>query len=94
MTFISEAEHHACCEVLYRVAIHIRANADIDRRIVYALMDAIHNIPLYLQNANADFGSQVQWDIDHFDSRFAKSEASLHLREIYEEALNGFRPRE
>jgi hypothetical protein len=79
--------------VLYRVAIQVRAFPDIERKVVHALMEATHNIPLYLQSGDSDLGSQVQWDIDTFDSRFGSERYALPLRDIYDEALAEFADR-
>ncbi len=91
MPAIDAEVHHACCEVVYRVAIHIRAFSEIERRVVYALMDATHNIPLFLQTGDADLGSQVQWDIDRFDERYADADHSLSLRQAYDDGIAEFR---
>jgi hypothetical protein len=90
---IPQDVHFACCEVLCRVTIQIRAFPDIERKVVHALMEATHNIPLYLQSGNPDLGSQKQWDIDNFDSRFGSERYALCLRDIYDEALARFADR-
>ncbi len=90
MPAIPADEHYALCETLDRVVMHVLAYNEIDREVVRALMDAIHNIPGYIRSGNADFGIQVQHDIDNFDVGFAKSKNALNLREIYNKALARF----
>ena len=82
--------HYACCEVLYRVAIQIRAFPDIERKVVHGLMEATHNIPLFLQSGDPDHGSQIQWDIDTFDKRFSAERHSLTLRQVFDDAITNF----
>lgn len=89
MQNVSSEVHGALCEVLYRVAIHVRAYCDLDRKLLFALMDAIHNVPLFLQTGDRALGEQVQWDIDHFDERFSEANGSVRLREIYDAYLEG-----
>jgi hypothetical protein len=80
-------EQYALCEILHRVTFHILEHKDIDREVVRLLMIAISNIPDYLRSGNADYGIQVQHDIDDFDDALAKSRGGLCLRDIYDEAL-------
>lgn len=91
MRAIPADDHHACCQVLYRVAIHLRAHTDVERQVVQGLMEATHNIPLYLQSGDPHLGSQVQRDIDAFEKRFSERKGTPRLREIYDAALAAFR---
>lgn len=87
---ISAVEQYALCEVLFRVAIQIRSFPDIDRQVVWGMMEATHNIPLYLRSGRPELQTQVQWDLSNFDKRFGGLPHSLSLREIYDEAIEVF----
>ena len=81
----------AYCEILHRVAIHIRAFQDIDRKQVWALMEATENIPLYIRSGNPDSLSAVRYGIEWYDREFADREYGLRLDDIYQEALLRYR---
>ncbi|HUG71616.1 MAG TPA: hypothetical protein VMM76_27985 [Pirellulaceae bacterium] len=81
----------AYCELLYRVAIHVRAYQDIDRKQVWALMEATENIPLYIRSGNPDSLDAVRYGIEWYDREFSDKKFGLHLDEIYQEGLARFR---
>lgn len=72
----------AYCELLHRVAIHIRAYQDIDRKQVWALMEATENIPLYIRSGNPDSLDAVRYGIEWYDREFSDKKFGLHLDEI------------
>ena len=82
--------HFAYCELLHRVAIHIRAYNDIDRKQVWALMEATENIPLYLRSGDPHSLSAVQHGMDWYDREFSERKFGLRLNEIYTDAVARF----
>ncbi|TWT81689.1 hypothetical protein CA13_31420 [Planctomycetes bacterium CA13] len=84
-------EHFAYCELLHRVAIHIRTYNEIDRKQVWALMEATENIPLYLRSGDPHSLSAVQYGINWYDREFSGKKFGLRLSEIYSDALDRFR---
>lgn len=80
----------AYCELLHRVAIHIRSFQDIDRKQVWALMEATENIPLYIRSGNPDSLSAVRYGIEWYDREFSEKKFGLHFEDIYLEALARF----
>ena len=84
-------EHFAYCELLHRVAIHIRAYNDIDRKQVWALMEATENIPLYLRSGDPHSLDAVRYGIDWYDREFSAARFGLRLHEIYANAIERFR---
>lgn len=90
MASLSPETVFAYCELLHRVAIHIRAYQDIDRKQVWALMEATENIPLYLRSGNSDSLSAVRYGIEWYDRAFSEQKFGLHLDEIYQEGLARF----
>lgn len=83
--------HFAYCELLHRVAIHIRTYNDIDRKQVWALMEATENIPLYLRSGDPNSLSAVQFGINWYDREFSGRKFGLRLNEIYADAVTRFR---
>ena len=90
-TAVEPVEHFAYCELLHRVAIHIRAYNEIDRKQVWALMEATENIPLYLRSGDPNSLSAVLYGIDWYDREFSGKKFGLRLSKIYRDALDRFR---
>lgn len=88
----------ALLELVYRVSIHVRAFSSGEGRItpsqLHWLMDAIHNIPLYLQSGQEDYWFGMEWSMRHYDQHFADQSPRIRLVEIFEEAGGRFPPRE
>ena len=84
----------ALLELVYRVSIHVRSYSLGEGRItssqLHWLMDAIHNIPLYLQSGQEDYWLGIEWSMRHYDERFADQPPRIRLVEIFEEAGGRF----
>lgn len=84
----------ALLELVYRVSIHVRAYSSGESRItaaqLYWLMDAVHNIPLYLQSGDEDYWFGIEWSMRHYDRRFADQPPRIRLVEIFEQAGGRF----
>jgi hypothetical protein len=59
---VSARDSFAFLDLLYRVAIYLRAHSTGPRRLpdsqLHDLMDAIHNVPLYLNGSDAYFTAE------------------------------------
>jgi hypothetical protein len=87
----------ALLELVYRVSIHVRAYSSGEGRItpsqLHWLMDAIHNIPLYLQSGHEDYWSGIEWSMRHYDQRFADQPPQIRLVEVLSRQAGGSPPR-
>lgn len=88
----------ALLEVVYQVSIHVRSHSSGEGRItpsqLHWLMDAIHNIPLYIQTGHADYWSGIEWSMRYHDQRFADQPPRIRLVEVFEQAGGRFPSRE
>lgn len=89
-----DANAKALLEVVYRVSIHVRGyssgNGCITGRQLHWLMDAIHNIPLFLQSGDDDLWFGIEWSMRHYDQHQADQTPRLRLVEIFENAGGRF----
>jgi hypothetical protein len=96
---LSKANIRALNEVMYRAVLHARiigngARFSIRYRFgnqwcshIADLMDAVHNIPIYLrrpENANLDL---LLCALDNYDQKWNRNNGGIGLRQIYEKAL-------
>lgn len=86
---IPEDRSYALLQVLLHGILRTRSRPfDRDQQL-FDLMDALHNIPIYLHYGGEDFWASVQLDLDRYDERYATSEANS-LKQIYSRALQEF----
>ena len=90
MNGVPDNQTRALLEVVYRVSIHVRAlSSEMTSQEIHWLMDAIHNIPHYLQSGDPDFWHAIAWSFRSYDERFSK-QSGLRLVEIFQEAGGEF----
>lgn len=56
---------------------------------VIDLMDAVHNIPLFLQHGGDDYWETVQWDMTRYDERYG-ADGFPSLMRAYERGIERF----
>jgi len=89
MTTVPEREFHACMCVLTAAILYARAWAwqnKIPAEQLADLMDAVHNIPAFLENWESCDQDLFMADLNHFQQNWASS-GGLALHSIYEQAL-------
>lgn len=94
MDALTDVNARALLEVAYRVSIHVRSYSSGESPVtpsqLHWLMDAIHNIPLYLQSGQEDYWAGIEWSMRHYDRRFAEQPPRIRLVEIFEQAGGRF----
>jgi hypothetical protein len=89
MSVAPEPYRTACLEVLHLAVVKARMIAfedDFEREQLRDLMDAVHNIPRWLndwQNCEQD---ELRWSLAHYDERWA-FKGCPKLSTIYDEAI-------
>ncbi len=91
---ISEAELNACLEVMRDAFLQARAwgwNKNVPAEQLADLMDAMHNIPNYIQNWD-DFGVYaIKESLQMYDQKWLQSaDGTDSLAHIYDRVLSKF----
>lgn len=87
----SEIERLALLDVLTHVILMVRANSiNMTGEQVSHLMDAVHNIPLFLQTNETLLWETILWDLRHCDSRGMKMPYCETLMEWYNRAYRRY----
>jgi hypothetical protein len=89
-----DANEKALLEVVFRVSVHVRAYSSGDgcvtRSQLHSLMDAIHNIPLFLQSGDEDLWLGIEWSMRDYDKRYGDQRPQIRLVEVFEQAGGRF----
>ena len=89
MKTVPEREFHACMCVLTEAILRARAWAwqnQVPAEQLADLMDAVHNIPAFLENWESCDQDFFMASLNHFQQKWASS-GGLALHSIYEQAL-------
>ena len=94
MSVAPEPFRTACLEVLHHAAIYARVIAweeDFEKEQLRDLMDAVHNIPHWLNDWERRDIDELRMSLAYYDQRWA-SKGGPTLISVFDENIGGDRP--